>query len=120
MEPYPDDNYQDDPNYMPLNVDLKEEENANYTNSTNETVTKAKTGRKPKSKVKRERKVDYERPKHECQLCGKQVGSNVKNHFRAHHKQTCHLCLKNFESKQAVADHISDEHTGNVYFSFDH
>ena len=102
-EKYDDDN---DPSYLPLDVNLKEE------------AFKSENGKtKKKTKKKRVKTEDgeegYVRPKSSCTLCGKAITfSNTKNHFRAHHKKTCHLCFKNFESKEEVKNHVATDHVG--------
>ena len=66
-----------------------------------------------KKRVKTEDGEGYVRPKSSCTLCGKAITfSNTKNHFRAHHKKTCHLCFKNFESKEDVKNHVATDHVG--------
>ena len=104
---YNDDKYNDDndPSYLPLDVNLKEEA---FKSENGKTKKRTK-----KKRVKTEDGEGYVRPKSSCTLCGKAITfSNTKNHFRAHHKKTCHLCFKNFESKEDVKNHVATDHVG--------
>ena len=49
-----------------------------------------------------------------CPKCG--VGYDSKKNLMSHiiriHNETCHFCYKNFETKQHVKSHISEDHFG--------